>query len=64
MKTLKHIIVGLVLLLTYTTFAQQGINYKALLKDDTGNVIANTDIVVLFTIYEGAALTNDIYIYI
>lgn len=61
MKTLKHIILGLVLLLSYTATAQQGINYKALLKDDIGNVLVNQNVDIQFIIYEGATLTNNIY---
>lgn len=52
MKTLKHTIVGLALLLTYTAFAQQGINYKAILKNGSGNVLAGTFMNVQFTIHQ------------
>ena len=37
-------------LITALSFAQQGINYKALIKDDLGNVLANQSIDVRFTI--------------
>lgn len=38
------------ILITAASFAQQGINYKAVIKDDLGNVVANTLIDVRFTI--------------
>ena len=51
MKTLKHLILGLVLLLTYTATAQTGFNYKALIKDGLGYVVSNQEIHIRFTIY-------------
>ncbi|OUS02495.1 hypothetical protein A9Q86_03040 [Flavobacteriales bacterium 33_180_T64] len=56
MKTPKHLILGLVLLLTYTATAQQGINYKALIKDNLGNVVGNQNVAIRFTILD--ALTG------
>lgn len=50
MKTLKHIILVLVVLLTYTASAQTGFNYKALIKDASGNIVSNQDIHIRFTI--------------
>ena len=41
--------------------SQNGINYKALIKDDNGTVLASSPISIQFTIYEGAALTNNVY---
>ncbi|WP_178984210.1 tail fiber domain-containing protein [Winogradskyella helgolandensis] len=59
MKAFKLLIV---LIISSISFAQQGINYKALIKDDNGNALVNTNnIAVQFTIYEGAALTNQVY---
>ncbi|MCB0463750.1 MAG: DUF1566 domain-containing protein [Flavobacteriaceae bacterium] len=55
MKTILQI---MVLFLFGTTFAQQGINYKAIVKDGSGNVVANDLIQVQFTILQGAAQTN------
>lgn len=52
MKTL--LIIPLLLLLSYSCFAQNGINYKAVVKDGTGNIIANDIIAVGFTILDGA----------
>ncbi|MFP4846550.1 tail fiber domain-containing protein [Winogradskyella sp. PE311] len=61
MKSTLTLIIAL--LIVVSTFAQQGINYKALIKDDLGNVVANvTNIDVQFTIYEGVALTNPVYL--
>lgn len=52
-----------ILFISLPTFAQQGINYKALIKDDLGNVLVNANIInVQFIIYEGAALTNPVYL--
>ena len=46
-------------LLTMTiSFAQNGINYKAIIKDNNGNVLANDLVVVQFTILQGVAQTN------
>ncbi len=41
--------------------AQNSINYKALIKDTNGNVLASSPINIQFIIYEGAALTNNVY---
>ncbi len=56
MKT--RITLVLAFLITSISFAQQGINYKALIKDSSGNVVANDLIQVQFTILQGAGLTN------
>jgi len=47
-----------VFLISGITFAQQGINYKALIKAGSGNVVANDLITIEFTILQGAAQTN------
>ncbi|EDP71936.1 cell wall surface anchor family protein [Flavobacteriales bacterium ALC-1] len=49
--------------LFFSLFAhsQNGINYKALIKDVNGNVLASSPISIQFIIYEGAALTNNVY---
>lgn len=39
---------------TIMTFAQNGINYKAVIKDNLGNVVANDLIAIQFTILDGA----------
>jgi hypothetical protein len=43
-----------ILFMTMMTFAQNGINYKAVIKDNLGNVVANQAIVVQFSILDGA----------
>ena len=40
----KKITTILLMLLTISIIAQQGINYKALIKDGGGNVVANQNI--------------------
>jgi len=46
------------LLCCLTCFAQNGINYKAIIKDDLGNVVADDLVQVQFKILQGAAQTN------
>src|SRR5690606_2023493 len=55
---MKKLIFTLVFLIAGITFAQQGINYKALIKDGSGNVVANDLIQIEFTILQGAGQTN------
>ncbi len=50
MKT--YITLLIALSISISTFAQQGINYKAIIKDDLGNVIAGQEIDVKFSIIE------------
>lgn len=57
MKT-KITLLAMAFLISLSTFAQQGINYKALIKDNLGNVVANQNITVQFTILKGVAQTN------
>jgi hypothetical protein len=59
MKSLVTLVVTL--LISISGFAQNGINYKAVVKENNGNVVANQSIDVQFIIYEGAALTNNVY---
>lgn len=49
------------LLITTLSFAQQGINYKAILKDTNGNVLANTFMNVQFTIHQATAAGTIVY---
>tara|TARA_R110002049_G_scaffold99113_6_gene241678 strand:- start:4113 stop:5420 length:1308 start_codon:yes stop_codon:yes gene_type:complete len=44
-----------------SSFAQNGINYKAIIKDDVGNIVADQPVTVQFIIYKGEALTNNVY---
>ncbi|WP_299335802.1 tail fiber domain-containing protein [uncultured Psychroserpens sp.] len=45
----------LILLLTCLSYAQNGINYKAVIKDNIGNVLVNENIFVQFAILEGGS---------
>lgn len=56
MKT--RITLALAVLLTSLSFAQQGINYKALIKDGSSNVVASQSITVQFQILKGTGMTN------
>ncbi len=53
MNTKKQIAILVLLFLSITFYAQEGINYKAIIKDDVGNIIVNKTIDVRFTIFEG-----------
>ncbi|MFL0354725.1 tail fiber domain-containing protein [Xanthomarina sp. GH4-25] len=56
---MKHLITLLItLLISVISFAQQAINYKAIIKDNLGNVIANQTIDVQLAILEG---TTNVY---
>lgn len=59
MKTKNILTTLLVLSFVITAFAQQGINYKAIIKDGDGNAIANTATTVRFTILENG--TTNVY---
>ncbi len=62
MKILKKIIIVVVLGIICTITAHsQGINYKAVIKDDVGNVIANDLIVIQFTILKTSATGTMVY---
>ncbi len=59
---MKKILTTLLLvIITISTFAQQGINYKAILKDTNGNVLAGTYMTVQFTIHETTATGTIVY---
>jgi len=58
---MKRISLAFLLLFCLTTFAQDGINYKAIVKDASGNLIVNDIIAVQFIIYKGVTLTNNVY---
>ena len=59
MKKLITFIVSL--LISVTSFAQTGFNYKAIVKDDIGNILSSSPLSIKFSIYEGEALTNKVY---
>ncbi|MDN3493447.1 tail fiber domain-containing protein [Winogradskyella bathintestinalis] len=50
-----------ILFISISSFAQQGINYKALIKDDLGNILADQPIGVQFQIREAAADGSAVY---
>ncbi|WP_178988192.1 hypothetical protein [Winogradskyella schleiferi] len=50
-----------VLLISISSFAQQGINYKALIKDDLGNVLVSQSVGVQFQIREATANGSAVY---
>lgn len=58
---MKKILVFLSLLISssYLSFAQSGFNYKAIVKDDIGNVVSNDLIVIEFTIFEDDGVTAE-----
>jgi len=59
MQAQKHFTAFLMALLICTLgIAQNSINYKALIKDGSGNVVANDLIQVQFSILQGVGLTN------
>ena len=55
---MKNIIFPIVLLIGFIGFAQNEINYKAIVKDGGGTVLANQIVDVRFSILEGVAQTN------
>ncbi len=50
-----------VLLISISSFAQQGINYKALIKDNSGNVLSSQSVGVQFQIREATANGSAVY---
>ncbi len=55
----KHVTFLIAILITAISFSQQGINYKAIVKDDLGNVEANNNnVLVQFIILQGVVQTN------
>ncbi len=57
MKTIKIILTIALILLVHNAFAQ-GINYKAIVKDGSGTIIANQNITVQFTVLQGVSQTT------
>jgi hypothetical protein len=58
-NTMKSVISKtLILLFAVCTYAQEGINYKALIKDGGGALVAGQMITVQFQILQGAGMTN------
>jgi len=54
----NRITILITILITTLSFAQQGINYKALIKDGLGNVVANQEVTIRFTIFQILAGEN------
>ena len=59
MKTLITLII--MFFISVSSIAQQGINYKAILKDTNGNVLADTYMTVQFTVHQGSATGAIVY---
>jgi hypothetical protein len=57
-QPMKRVTLALLLLCSITTFAQDGINYKALIKDNLGTTVASQSIDVRFTIIADAGPTT------
>ncbi len=55
---MKTLILFFVLLFTGLTFAQTGINYKAVVKDGSGDILANQEIDVEFTIIKNVGVVE------
>jgi len=58
MKIIKQVSVTFFMLIALSVSAQQGINYKAIVKNGSGNVVASQNITVQFQILQGAGMTN------
>jgi hypothetical protein len=61
MMSKQKIILCITLLISISSFTQQGINYKANLKDVNGNVLAGTFMNVQFTIHQSTAMGTIVY---
>lgn len=57
----KQITLMMTLILTSMCWAQNGINYKAVIKDGSGNIIANDLVVVKFNILQGSESGPSVY---
>ena len=57
MKTLQNLVTSFLLLIAMSTTAQQGINYKAVIKNNSGNIVANQNITIQFQILKGAGMS-------
>ncbi len=55
---MKKITFFLIVLIASMSLAQNGINYKAVIKDNNGNVVANQGITVEFNILKGVGQSN------
>ncbi len=57
----KYITLIIAILIAAVSFAQNGINYKAVVKDNSGNILSSSPVTIQFIIYEGVALTDNVY---
>ena len=56
---LYEVITAILSLFSFLSFSQNtGINYKALIKDNGGNVVANQNITIQFQVLEGVGMVN------
>jgi len=58
MKNFQIFLTVLTIIISSNIVAQHGINYKALVKDNIGNVVANQSITIQFQVLQGSGLTN------
>lgn len=63
MNTSRNLLVlfAFLFLATFISYGQQGINYKALIKDSGGNIVANQNITIQFSILEGPVGNTLVY---
>lgn len=63
MKTIKFTITALILMIGMTTFAQapEGLNYQAVVRNSSGQAIANQNVSYRFNILEGSATGTEVY---
>ena len=57
MKANHMVRILVILLFAFNATAQQGINYKAIINDSNGSVLANTEVTVQFTILENGTIS-------
>jgi hypothetical protein len=60
---MKKILLLLALIISATTFAQGFTNYKALITDNSGNILSNQNVSVKFTIYDNNPSTTGIQVF-
>ncbi len=58
---MRKLIILLIPFCAWVATAQNSFNYQAVVRDSGGNVLSNATIDLQFIIYEGAALTNNVY---
>ncbi|NNM10282.1 MAG: hypothetical protein HKO61_14010, partial [Flavobacteriaceae bacterium] len=58
MKVFIKLVILALFCFSTSSYSQNGINYKALIKDGSGNAVINTSITVQFQILKGVGMTN------